>query len=287
MLFHDTILGYCVLTQPKSSPMKDYINEAWRSILVHNGLADFEALWSLEASWFEAPNERRGGWSGVSRCELQRPEGGTAALFLKRQKNHRARSLLHPVSGIATFQREFERVMTCRAHDIATLEPVFFGVRGTGKDQRAILATVALDGFVSLDELVRGWQLQGVPPRAERLPYLHAVAHVLKKMHAARIRHSCFFPKHIFVRANADGTVEARVIDLEKSRSHQWKSRCAQRDLYSLNYYSPSSVWPRTDRLRFLRLYLDISRLDVAAKSLWRNVNKRCIDKARSRQPVP
>lgn len=268
-------------------PMNDYINEAWRSILVHNGLADFEALWSLEAKWFEAPNERRGGWSGVSRCELPHPDGGTAALFLKRQKNHRTRSFLHPINGIATFEREFERVMTCRTHGIPTLEPVFFGVRGTGKDQRAILATVALDGFVSLDDLVRGWMQLGVPSRSERFPYVVAVAALLKKMHAARIRHSCFFPKHIFVRANADGSAEARVIDLEKSRSHQLKTRCAQRDLYSLCYYSPSMVWPRTDRLRFLKLYLGIARLDASAKSLWRNVDKRCSDKARSRQPVP
>mgnify|MGYP003460592813 CR=1 FL=1 len=41
--------------------MKDFINDRWRPILVHNGLSDFGALWQLKADWFEAPNHRRGG----------------------------------------------------------------------------------------------------------------------------------------------------------------------------------------------------------------------------------
>jgi hypothetical protein len=87
--------------------MKDFVNERWRTILARNGLTDFDALWDLKADWFEAPNHRRGGWSGVSRCELDRPEGGKVAVFLKRQENHKARIWSHPVHGAPTFLREF------------------------------------------------------------------------------------------------------------------------------------------------------------------------------------
>lgn len=55
--------------------MKAYINERWRSILAHNGLSDFDALWKLQAEWFEEPNFRRGGWSGVSRCGIESSRG--------------------------------------------------------------------------------------------------------------------------------------------------------------------------------------------------------------------
>lgn len=251
--------------------MKDFVHERWRSILAHNGLSGFDALWLLEAEWFEAPNQRRGGWSGVARCELKLPEGGTAAIFLKRQENHGTRSFWHPFSGVPTFLREFRRIMDYRSHSIPTLEPVFFGMRGRGGEQRAILATEELAGFVSLDSYEQGWVRNGAPTRAERLSVLKAVAELLKTMHAHGIRHNCFFPKHVFVRINPDGSVEARVIDLEKSRRRPLQVMCALRDLYSLSHYS-SSVWSRGERLWFFRRYLGINRLNAYAKWLWRGV---------------
>lgn len=263
--------------------MKDFLNARWQAILAHNGLASFDALWQREADWFEPPNQRRGGWSGVARCELQLPEGGSTAIFLKRQENHGTRSLLHPLRGVPTFLREFKRIMAYRRCAVPTLEPVFFGMRMHGKDQRAILATEELAGFVSLDDLVKGWGGSGVPPRQERLRILEAVADLLKHMHAHGIRHSCFFPKHVFVRINADGSVEARVIDLEKSRRRPLRVMCALRDLYSLNHYS-QTAWSRTDRLWFFKQYLGIDRLDTYAKWLWRSVAGRSAKKSLARQ---
>ena len=264
--------------------MRDFISESWREILAHNGLADFEALWALEAGWFETPNERRGGWSGVSRFELQRPLGGTVGVFIKRQKNHRARTILHPVGGVATFEREFQRIVAFQQHGIPSLEPVFFGVRGAGKNQRAILVTAELAGFVPLDALIAAWGRDGVPPLPARLPVIKAVAALAAKMHSCRIRHNCFSPKHVFVRVGTDGQAEARVIDLEKSRSHQLSiDRCAQRDLYSLSHYSPAT-WRKTDRVRFLKLYLGLPRLTAEAKRLWRNVVARSAEKDESRR---
>ena len=73
-----------------------------------------------------------------------------------------------------------------------------------------------------------------------------------------------------FTRINGDGSVEARVIDLEKSRWHPSKTACALRDLYSLTL--DSLCWSRTDRMRFLKSYLGIARLTPYAKSLWRRI---------------
>ncbi|MDR2112160.1 MAG: lipopolysaccharide kinase InaA family protein [Candidatus Accumulibacter sp.] len=253
--------------------MKDFINEHWRPVLAFNGLDDFDALWKLDNEWVEAPNRCRGGWSGAARCELSLPGGGTAAIFLKRQENHTTRSLHHPLRGVPTFLREFKWIMAYRDDAISTLEPVYFGMRERDGNQRAILATEELTGFVSLEERELRWRREGVPPRGQRLPVLQAVAGLLRKMHVHGIRHGCFFPKHVFIRDNADGSVEARVIDLEKS-CRRPRPMCALRDLYSLAHYV-SSVWSRTDRLRFLDLYLDISRLDARAKWLWRGVAAR------------
>jgi len=103
--------------------MKDYLSEQWRPILRHNNLDSFVCLWSVDAGWFEDPNERRGGWSGVSRCELELPEGGRTAVFLKRQENHTTRTLLHPF-GLATFVREMRNILMFKRARVPALEPV-------------------------------------------------------------------------------------------------------------------------------------------------------------------
>lgn len=259
--------------------MKNYINEHWRPILAHNGLSDFESLWSLDAPWFEEPNRRRGGWSGVSRYDLKLPGGGERAVFIKRQENHGTPSIAHPLRGIPTFQREFKRIMNYRKYEIPTLVPVYFASRNVGSDQQAILITEDLAGFVPLDAMSAGWQRQGVPARTVRHAVLKSVANLLRTMHAHSIQHSCFFQKHVFVKINEDASVEARVIDLEKSRKRSLKTLCAMRDLYSLSRFSAD--WSNGDRVWFFREYLGIPRLNSYAKWLWRNIEARSLRKGR------
>jgi hypothetical protein len=259
--------------------MTDFVNERWLAILAHNGLADFEALWRHKVDWFEEPNHRRGGWSGVSRCELNLPDGGNCAIFLKRQENHKARLWTHPLHGAPTFLREFRRIQHYRACGIPTLEPVYFAMQKVGKDERAILVTEELTGFVSMEDRVQRWLQTGAPPQAVRRRILEVIAALLRDMHTHHIQHSCFFPKHVFVRVNADGGVEARVIDLEKSRQRLLKTTCAIRDLYSLS--SDSQMWSKRESLWFLKSYLQIKRLTPYAKWLWRTVAARVIRKGR------
>lgn len=246
--------------------MEDYISEAWRPVLENNGIADFDALWQLEAGWFEAPNQRRGGWSGVSRYELTTPDGDKLGIFLKRQENHKTFSWRHPVKGVPTFLREFRHIMRYRAYGVPTLEPVYFAMRETNQGHRAIIVTVELEGFVSLETLV----LQGALSFQIRKKVLQSVAALAGTMHRNHIQHNCFYPKHVFVRLNDNGDVEARVIDLEKSRWRPTSRLCALRDLDTLNRHSCN--WSRTDRLRFLLAYMQIQRLSPQAKSLWQRL---------------
>ena len=263
--------------------MKDYVNEHWRPVLAHNGLADFESLWTLAAPWFEEPNRRRGGWSGVSRYDLKLPGGGKRAVFIKRQENHGTPSIAHPIRGVPTFSREFKRIMNYREKEIPTLVPVYFATRNSGNDQQAILITEELTDFVSLEETGAMWRKEGAPARQIRHAVLRAVAGLLRTMHAHGIQHSCFFEKHVFVRIDKGGAVEARVIDLEKSRWRPLKTLCAMRDLYSLSRFSSS--WSNGDRVWFFKEYLGIPRLNSYAKWLWRNIESRSIRKGRhSRQ---
>jgi hypothetical protein len=98
-------------------------------------------------------------------------------------------------------------------------------------------------------------------------------------MHDSHLQHSCFFPKHVFTRVNEDGSVDVRVIDLEKSRRRMSKTLCAIRDLYSLNAYS--ACWSTSDKLWFVKAYLQMPRLNFYAKWLWRKIAQRSLTKQR------
>jgi hypothetical protein len=257
--------------------MTDYIDPAWRPVLEHNGLADFAAWWQLEAGWFEAPNQRRNGWSGVSRVSLSLPDGQVTGVFLKRQENHNTFSWRHPWRGIPTFVREFRHLMHYRACQVPTLDPVYFASRVVDGQSRAILVTRELAGFMPLDV----WSTAEPRSRNQRHACLMAVAVLLRKLHRHHVQHNCCFPKHLFARASEDGTVEVRIIDLEKSRWRPLALLCALRDLDTLNRHALG--WSRTDRLRFLRIYLDIPRLTFYAKWLWRRLVLRQDKKRRGR----
>jgi hypothetical protein len=250
--------------------MTDFLSDAWRPILAHNQLTDFEALWQVEAGWFEEPNQRRGGWSGVSRLELRHPEGGTRAIFIKRQENHKIFSWRHPLTGVPTFLKEFGNIMHYRRHHVATLEPIYFAMRRTASGHRAILVTAELTGFAPLTAYAPTAAAGIALSREARRHLVESVARLARRMHASHIQHNCFYPKHVFAHIAADKGVETCVIDLEKSRWRPFSLLATLRDLDTLNRHAPD--WRRTERLHFLKTYLGEEKSGAHTRWLWRRL---------------
>ncbi len=249
----------------------DFFGAGWREILQQNGLDSFDALWELDVEWFEAPNERRGGWSGVARIELTTSEGETIGLFLKRQQNHVCRSPLHPIRGVLTFAREFRNIRRFQQIGVPALEPVFFGQRQIGDDHRGILVTRELEGFHPMDAP------QFLPGRAGLLASIGArralfekLAALLRRLHAHRLQHSCLYFKHIFIRPVGEAAFEVRLIDLEKARWQPLRQQATFRDLYTLSRHADN--WPLTDYMRFFLIYRQERHLSPESKKLWRAI---------------
>jgi len=254
--------------------MNDYLATDWQRIFEFNGLRSFDDFWKLEAEWFEEPNQRRGGWSGVARCELEKPDGGAARVFLKRQENHVTRTLAHPLRGFPTFIREFQSIMRYRRCGIPTLTPIYFAVRREDGNQRAVLMTEELTGFRSLDDLAREWKAF---PARTRAAVAIEVARLLKQIHSHRLSHNCFYPKHVFLRLAGDDVAEARIIDLEKTK---WRLLGLDRDFRDMRRLNgPGLPWSRADRVRFFKKYLGVERLTPAAKQQWRRIARRHLEK--------
>jgi hypothetical protein len=192
-------------------------DELAREQLTASQLADFEALWSLSTDWHEAPNERRGGWSGVSRHVLD--DG--SAIFLKRQENHLCRTLRHPWRGIPTFYREYLNILRLQC--------------ARGRRRRGALLrrparkrTLACDsGDARARRLHEPRRVEcrghASAPASQRQSLITATAQACARLHHHGLQHSCLYGKHVFVRCTADiGNTyqesDVRFIDLEKLR---------------------------------------------------------------------
>jgi hypothetical protein len=256
----------------------DFIGAGWQPILQHNGLDSFDALWNLDVEWFEAPNERRGGWSGVARIQLKTPAGENIGIFLKRQQNHMCRSALHPIRGILTFSREFKNIRHFQQINVPALEPVFFGQRKVNGDYRGILLTRELEGFSPMDapQFQPGKEGLLASIKARRALF-EKLAELLRRLHADRHQHSCLYFKHIFVKAVGPETFEVRLIDLEKAHWQPLKQQAAFRDLYTLSRHAVN--WPLTDFMRFFLIYRQERHLSPASKRLWRAIATKHLDK--------
>jgi hypothetical protein len=250
--------------------MDDYIEPRWRGLLEHNGLAGFDALWDLEANWFEPPNQRRGGWSGVARIELERVDGGKEGFFLKRQENHTRQTLRHP-TGEPTFALELRNILWLNRAEVPTVELVYYGQRRAQTGWRAILITRELEGFLPLDEITQAWWdsgwKQSMDKRRQLIP---VVADAVFRLHHARLVHHALHPKHIFVRFPEQGGPQVRLIDLEKTRRAILPRYAARRELDSLN--RRTRYWTWTDRMRFLHHYLGVKHLGLRGRRLWRQL---------------
>ncbi|HLF98545.1 MAG TPA: lipopolysaccharide kinase InaA family protein [Methylococcaceae bacterium] len=249
---------------------EEIYGEGWREILARNGLADFDALWALHRQgWFEPPNRRRGGWSGVVRHETMTETGEPVGLFVKFQEDHVYRSILHGFAPRATYDREFANLRRFQAAGLPAPEWVYFGQMRQEGHLRAILVTRELHDYAPLDTL-NPQELS----RPQRRVLLETLARSAQRMHRHFIQHGSLYPKHIYYRFGADGACDVRLIDLERGRWHPCRRSIAIRDLSSL-LRRVRHVYRRTEQLRFLLAYCDTSRLNPRAKSLAKAILRR------------
>ena len=223
--------------------------------MAHAGLESFESLWNIEQNWVEPINRRRQGWSGVTKLELP----GITPLFIKRQENHNTRTLLHPLRGVPTYQRELDSILLFQKHDIPTLTPIYYGERIIDGNYQAILITVALEGYHNLLE-VNG---QGDEQRTRQA--LTELARVTRDMHDHGFAHYCLYPTHVFARFH-DQSVDVRLIDLEKVRRDPLQERMRLKDLFC--FLRHASDFTGEARSLFINHYLSFEKNPRTAEKL-------------------
>jgi|GEM_PF-2013202 hypothetical protein len=212
--------------QPKSSKTfkikKFYISDKWKPLLCQAGLADPQSFALQKFDWFEEPNERRGGKSGVCRIVLNPdfPREAQKAVFFKIQQNYSFRAFNKFFTKQLTFVREFEANRKVAAILPHTPEILLFCTWKSGRDKWAALITKELASWIQLAGWLKGEN--GIEPPHEQifLKILGAAAETSRRLNDAGWVHMGFSAKHIFIRPGADNSFETCVIDFEKCRKH-------------------------------------------------------------------
>ncbi|MDY0186143.1 MAG: lipopolysaccharide kinase InaA family protein [Desulfuromonadaceae bacterium] len=241
-----------------------FLDQHWQKLLQENQLADFSSIWDLETEWFEEPNIRRGGWSGVVKQILQSPDG-PIEIFIKRQEGHISRTFLHPITGLSTLRKEYASIRRLQRCGVPTLETLYFAHTGNKAGKKAVLITLGLSEHVSLEEIDRAT----LSPVAKKT-LLTAMATAVRTMHKHKLKHNCLYPKHIFVKQTTS-TWDVRIIDLEKMKRSLSQHGAMLKDLTTLVRHAGAD-WSTRDLLYFLRAYCDDSVLSGGTKKLWHDI---------------
>ncbi len=252
--------------------MLTYISAKHAQALRECELHTFEQVWKYPIEWFEAPNECRGGWSGVGRLQLELPDGGSLSLFVKKQQNHGRQTLRHPVAGEPTFRRECKRLQYLQRKGIGAPQVVFYAEQLVENKACAILVTEELEGYQSLESLAEPLFVEKTLTRAQKQQLFKVIASTLRNFHQLGLVHRALYPKHIFVK-DAGTQAQIALIDLEKARFSPFFWYRAYYDLAALNRHAEH--WGRTDRLSLFMHYCGIKRLGTLSKWLCRSLVKR------------
>ena len=258
--------------------MYEFFGNNWPLALKQNSLYSFNTLWQLQADWFEEPNIRRGGWSGVVKIRLKSGKDEPSYIFIKRQENHTSRTWRHPLSGIATFQKEYENIKRFHHYHIPTLELVYFGTRTYNGNLQAIIATQDLAGYFPLDTLLPSSDLGIIDNWKTKRSLLIATARVLSRMHQHNIQHNSLYPKHIFAK-KVNNDWDIRIIDLEKAKRRLLKRTAILRDLGTLRRHTLD--WTVKEQMTFFKAYVNETKLSPKSKKLWYQIQDRVLNKSK------
>ncbi len=251
-----------------------HITPGWEAALQSRGLATAEAL-------FAAAGEslgKRGLAAWRERLRLD-PGPGGETWYLKRytrppagarREMRRSRSGARSLAGV-----EWAWMTRLAADGIPAVRPLALAEAfERSREVRSALLTQA----------VRGESLEALAARPQALDraqvrcLLTDTAGLVSRFHAAGYVHRDLYLSHIFYDATAAGSADRglTLIDLHRVLRPRWRRRrWIVKDLAALEYSTPRALVSAADRLRWLKRYLGLPKLDPAARRLVRAVQRK------------
>ena len=149
---------------------------------------------------------------------------------------------------------------------IPCMEPVAMGEElKASREQRSAILTAAVPG-VSLEVWMDQW---GEPERATIRRLIAPLANLTARLHSRGYVHRDLYLSHVFYDPSKPDNQSLHLIDLQRVMrpSLRWR-RWIIKDLAALNFSAPKRLVSASDRVRWLRAYLGIVKLDATARRL-------------------
>ena len=252
---------------------KLWIASDWESTLRDAGLLDIESVSKREFDWFEAPNRRRGGWSGVTRLVLN-PDAAPQdqqAVFLKIQQNHFYRAPSTFFLKRLSFAREFDALQALAPVVSCMPNLLQFTQWQHDGNQGSLIITEALEGLQPFDQWLREQKNAATPHKSEPIrKALQSIASAAREVHNAGWAHFGFYPKHAFIRKDENGNYSTCLIDLEKARQPLRSSQCTIEDVSRFLRHSPDLN--NEGKVEYLRAYFQTDTFSDAQKRMIRKM---------------
>ncbi len=205
-------------------------------------------------------------------------DGQDVTLYLKRLTNPPAVQQIprilfqHPRHSSCWWERRI--VEQLHEAKIPTMTVAAWGEKMVGIWEKAsVLITQEVEGQ-SLERFLPNLKVQ--PRGAELAAWRESIrklGRLIGNFHRAGFCHRDLYTAHIFVSFDNAGCSKFTLIDLARAfkvtlRKRRWQVK----DLAALNYSTPANI-AAADRLRFLKTYLGIRRLDRRARRLVRSIS--------------
>jgi hypothetical protein len=196
--------------------------------------------------------------------------GDTSTFYLKRfhaPPTAARRTGLRSGSGASSLAgNEWEWIRRLTADGIPCVQAIAFGQELAGsREVRSAILTAGVAGR-SLERWVDEWAA-GDRTTIQRL--VAATAGLISRLHGHGYIHRDLYLSHVFYDPSQPIERSLHLIDLQRVIRPRWRlRRWIVKDLASLNFSTPSRLLSGTDRLRWLRQYLGIEKLDASARRL-------------------
>jgi tRNA A-37 threonylcarbamoyl transferase component Bud32 len=220
-----------------------YDNE-FQQVLAEEGIRTFDGFWDLPRDWVDAINERRGGWSGVTRHVFTTGTGTSIPVYLKRQENQSRRGPLSTYIKKPTFWFEREILHYLKGKGNFGPDLLCYAERDLGGNQQTILVTRSLENYLSIDELLADLEDE------QRVDIMDRVGKFLSRLHLLRVEHGAVYEKHIYVDTSSG---DCRLIDFERARFRRSSRVAMTKDLERL--FRRAEELTDTDRNVILNQY--------------------------------
>lgn len=245
-----------------------YISPKFSNLLAKNKINTFEKIWALEVNWFEEPNKRGEGWSGVSYIELASDRAvKLQGIYLKKQSEYVRSTWRHPLKGEPTFVREYKMLRFLESSDVVTPDLVYFQCNR----HQSILMVAALTEYQAADEWFKDNRDVAIK---EKNKVISAIASAVRKMHKTGLQHRALYLKHLFIQPlkSEESSYRVAIIDFEKSRL----SYC----IWFYRYIDLIKLWRRSSnftikqKLYFYKCYFEIEQLSFFDKRIFTCLNR-------------